>query len=151
MLYSRKYFKILRFCICLYSFVWIKIICHQFFICLLLSVLLFCVFMSLPLVGTLSRFKTQTSESACFRIPYSLHQRWLLPDVTKEENKRVHRSRVFKILRQTSALENKMQLWPLLCCVVRRILWPKNSVIKVHADFCRWLRNFLPSFCIFFH
>jgi len=34
---------------------------------------------------------------------------------------------------------------------IRRFLWQKNSVIKIHADFCRWSWSFLPSFCTFLH
>jgi len=46
MLYARKCFGILQFYICLA--VLYKIICLHFFICILLSVLLFYVFVSLP-------------------------------------------------------------------------------------------------------
>jgi len=45
-LYARRCFGTLQFYICLA--VWYKIICLQFFICILLSVLLFYVLVSLP-------------------------------------------------------------------------------------------------------
>ena len=60
-----------------------KILCHQLFIYILLSVL-FCAFMSLPSVSTVGRSKTQNSET-----PHCSHQRWLWPDLTREGNKRV--------------------------------------------------------------
>jgi len=65
MLYPRKCFGILQFYICLA--VLYKIICLQFFISILLSVLLFHVFVTRESlsVSPLWCFITQNSESAC--------------------------------------------------------------------------------------
>jgi len=37
---------------------------------------------------------------------------------------------IFKRLWQTRGLENKVQLWPLLSCVIRRFLCPKILSLK---------------------
>jgi len=58
---------------------------------------------------------------------------------------------IFKRLWQTRALENKVQLWPILSCVVTSFLCPTNSVIKIHAYFYRWSRNFLPTVVFVFY
>jgi len=47
----------------------------------------------------------------------------------REWNKRVRWILIFKRLWQTRGLENKVQLWPILSCAIRRFLCPKNYVI----------------------
>jgi len=58
---------------------------------------------------------------------------------------------IFKRLWQTRGFENKVQLWPMLSCVIRRLSCPQNSVIKIYAYLHRWSGNFLASFWILFH
>jgi len=58
---------------------------------------------------------------------------------------------IFKRLWQTRALENKVQLWPMLSCVIRRLWCPKKSVTEIQEYLYRWSRNFLVGFCILFH
>ena len=44
---------------------------------------------------------------------------------------------IFKWLWQTRGLENKVQLWPTLSCVIRRFLCPKDlslKIIHIHTD-----------------
>jgi len=53
-----------------------KIICLQFFICILLSVLLFNVFVCLPSVSSLLRYENQSSGNACCRSLDPLQQGW---------------------------------------------------------------------------
>jgi len=57
---------------------------------------------------------------------------------------------VLERLWQTSGLDSKVQIWPILSCVVRRFLCPK-SAIKIHTYLYRWSGNILVSFCILFH
>jgi len=88
----RKCFGSLQFCICLA--VLHNIICLQFFICILRSVLLFYVFVTResPSVSPLC-FITQNAESACSRNPWTLQFASAVivtrPDLTREWNKRV--------------------------------------------------------------
>jgi len=92
LLYPRKCFAILQFYICLA--VLYKIICLQFFICILLFVLFYVfVIRESPSVRSSRSFITKTSESDCSRTPspYSSHQQWLWPDLTREWNKMVLR------------------------------------------------------------
>jgi len=74
-LYARKCFGILQFHICLP--VLYKIICLQFFICILLPVLLFYVFVSLPLSVLYDVLLLKTLRAHAPETPsaYSLHQR----------------------------------------------------------------------------
>jgi len=74
-LYPRKYLGIFRFYICLA--VLYKIICLQFFICILLSVLPFYVFVSLPqsVLYDVLLLKTLRVHAPETPSPYSSHQR----------------------------------------------------------------------------
>ena len=78
----------MQFYICLVVFY--KIICFQLFIFILLSVLIFYVFVNLPSVSLLWRSKTLGCMLWEFKAAYSSHQWWLWPpDLTIEGNKRV--------------------------------------------------------------
>jgi len=78
---------------------------------------------------------------------YSSHQQWLWLGLTREGNRLARYIPNLQRFWQTHALENKVQLWPLLCCVIRRFLCSWNYVIKIHADD----QGIFPSFCSYFY
>ena len=151
MLYPRKYLGIFRFYICLA--VLYKIICLQFFICILLSVLPFYVFVSLPSQSFMMFYYSKLWECMLqkplvptARISGDCNQTWAGSGTSGCAG-----FGIFKTLWQTRVLGNKAQLWPILSCVIRRFVCPKNPVIKIHAYLYRWWGNFLVSFWILFH
>jgi len=83
-----------------------------------------------PSVSPLWCFITQNSESACSRFQKPVvSTAWISGDC----NQTWPRSGtsgwagfdIFKRLWQTRGLENKVQLWPILSCVIRAFLYPK--------------------------
>jgi len=109
MLYPGKCFGILQFYICLASLY--KIICLQFFICILLSVLLFYAFVTResPSVSPLLCYITQNSESACFRTPYSSGSQ---PVVRGGGPRNVFRGSV-----RTLKFERQITSFEIFCCL----------------------------------
>jgi len=57
---------------------------------------------------------------------------------------------IFKRLGQTRGLENMEQLWPVLSGVIRRLLCPKNSVIKIQANYIDDQGTFWLVFAFYF-
>jgi len=100
----------------------------EFFICILLSVLLFYVFVSLPLVSPLWRSKTQNSGSACSTNPCSLHQWWLWLDVTREGNKWVRCIRNLQKALRKPCFRKQGATRSNLCCVIKRFLCPLQMI-----------------------
>jgi len=98
--------------------------------CMLLSVLLFYVFVTResPSVSPFWCFITQNSESGCSRNPLvpttrisgDCYQTW-----PGSGTRGFAGFGIFKRLWQTRGLENMVQLWPIWSCVIRRFLCPK--------------------------
>ena len=133
-LYPIKCFRILPLYIC--PAVLYEIVCLQFSICSLLSVL-FNVFVSLPqsdlydvlILKTLGVHVPETPS------PYSSHQRRLKPDLTREGNKRVRCIRhLRKALANLCFRKQGATLANFILCY-QKIFVPRNSVIKIHAYF----------------
>ena len=57
---------------------------------------------------------------------------------------------IFKRLWQTRGLENKVQLWPMLSCVIRRLLCPKNYVILFRHIYTDYQGTFWLVFAFYF-
>jgi len=127
-----------------------EIICFYFFIRILLSVHIFYVFVSLPSV---------LYDCLKLKMP------WVPAPPTASTSSDFDQScrergttgyAAFRHFQEGSdksvlyALENRAQHRPLLSCVIRRFLFPQNSVINVRAKFCKWPGKILASFCIFF-
>jgi len=122
-LYRRRCFGILQFYNCLA--ILYKIIGLQFFTCNLLSVLLFYAFVTRisPSQSLMIFYYSQLWEHMfkksvivfTARISGDCNQTW--PGSGNKE--------IFKRLWQTRGLEHKVQLWPILSCVIRRLLCPK--------------------------
>jgi len=111
-LYPKKCFRSLQLCNCLV--VLYKIICLQFFILILLSVLIFYVIheSANPLLLKLKLWECMLQN------PLNSHLRWLSPDL-KIERKNLGgyaTCGIFERLWQTCALENNVQFGPILCC-----------------------------------
>ena len=130
-----------------------KIICLHFFICILLSVLLFPEkkhTRESPSVSILWCFIIQNSESACSRSPYyTSHQGWLYPDLAREWNKRARWIWHFQMAlanpwfgKQGATLANFI-----LC--YQKIFVPKRFVIKIHTFSYRWSANFWLVFAFY--
>jgi len=58
---------------------------------------------------------------------------------------------IIERLWQTRGLETKVQLWPILSCVIRISCAQQILYFEIHAYLYRWSGNFLVSFCILFH
>ena len=128
-LHARKCFGILQLCICLA--VLYKIICLQFFTCILLSVLFMYswVYLSQSFVMFLL-LKTMRVHAPETPSAYSLHQRWLKLYLTREWKKRVRWIRhLRKALTNPWFRKQGANLANVILCY-QKILCPKNSVIK---------------------
>ena len=97
------------------------------------------------LLKTLRGYAAETPKVPTARISVDCDRTW-----SGSETRECAGFGIFTMLWQTRGLENKVQLWPILSCVIRRFLCP-NMVIKSHAYLYRWSGNFLVIFCVLFH
>jgi len=150
MLYPKQCFGILQFYICLA--VLYKIICLQFFICILLSALLFYVFVSLLSLSFMMFYCSELWERmlqkplvpiAC--ISGDCNQTWPRSGISVYAG-----FGIFRRLWQTRGLENKVQFWPILSCVIIRFLCLKSLSLKLMHVYTDDRRFFWLVFAFYF-
>jgi len=128
----KKRFRILQFLYLSCSLFRVKLFAFSFFICVLLSVLLLFVFLSLPLVCSLWHFKIHKLWECLFQNPLQLASAVI---VTRQE-------------RKTSGY--KVQFWRNFTTLEQKLFMPINICRYNSCRFFQIIRDFLLSFCIFF-